>query len=136
MGRPVMLRGETIYFLEAAIAKPRVNDDIRLSFYSVTGHRFALRRDKEAVKYEENAFVALAKRSWAEIEWNIFVGSEMYWSSLLKPFQIAEHAVIGQQHSLFPTRLLNPPLHGDRNPSPQAELYKSLDKHRTSYHVW
>ena len=62
----------------------------------MTDHRFAFRRDKEAIKCEEDAFVALAKRSWAEIERNIFVGSEMYWSSLLKLFQIAEHAVIGQ----------------------------------------
>jgi hypothetical protein len=32
--------------------------------------------------------------------------SEVYWSSLLKPFQRGEHAIIGQQHSLFPMRLL------------------------------
>jgi hypothetical protein len=62
-----------------------VNDDIRLSFRSVVDCNFALRRDKEAVKCEENAFVALAKRSWAEIEWNIFVGSKVYRSSFLKP---------------------------------------------------
>jgi hypothetical protein len=65
-------------FLEAAIAKARVNDDIRLSFQSVTGNSFALRRDKEAVKCEEDAFVAPAKRSRVEIVWNIFVGGEVY----------------------------------------------------------
>jgi hypothetical protein len=88
-----------------------------------------------AGKSVENAFEALAKRSWAEVEWNTFVGSEAYWSSLLKPLQLAEHAIIGQQHSLFSMRLLNQLLQVDRNLSSQAELYKSLDKHRTSYHV-
>jgi hypothetical protein len=34
-------------FLEAAIAKPRVNSDVRLSFQFVAGHRLAFRRIKK-----------------------------------------------------------------------------------------
>ena len=64
-----------------------------------------------AGKSVEDAFEALAKRSWAEIEWNTFVGSEAYWSSLLKPLQLAEHAIIGQQHSL-PNEATKPPSPG------------------------
>jgi hypothetical protein len=54
---------------------------------------------------------------------------------LLKPFQPAEHAIIRQQHSLFPMRLLTHLLQGDRNPSSQAEQYKGLEKHLTFHHV-